>query len=63
MKKENIKSFSKLKYQEKKLNSKSSTNNIKHPNNKKYIPESSSNKKSKDFIKKDSDSFLAYIDN
>ena len=50
MKKGNTKSFSKLKCPEKKLNTKSSANNIKNPYNKKYIPESSSNKKSKDFI-------------
>ena len=44
------KSYSKLKCPEKKLNTKISTNNIKNPINKKYIPESSSNKKSKDFL-------------
>ena len=44
------KSYSKLKYAEKKLNTKISTNNIKNPINKKLIPESSSNQKSKDFL-------------
>ena len=50
MKKEKTNSVSKLKYPEKKLNTKSSTNNIKKPNNKKFFPESSSNKKSRDFL-------------
>ncbi len=49
MKKEKTKSVSKLK-PEKKLNTKSSANNIKKPNNKKFFPESSSNKKSRDFL-------------
>ena len=52
MKKGNTKSFSKLKYQDKKLITKSSANNIKNPNYKKYFPESSSNKKSQDYIKR-----------
>ena len=51
MKSGKTKSFSKIKFPEKKLNSKSSANNIKNPNHKKYFPESSSDKKSKDFIK------------
>ena len=52
MKSGKTKSFSKLKCPEKRLNSKSSANNIKSPNYKKFFPESYSNKKSKDFIKK-----------
>ena len=51
MKKGKTSSSSKLKCLEKKLNTKSSTNNIKKPDDKKNFPESSSNKKSKDFLK------------